>query len=110
MRAFAVALLIAASVGPRGFAAIARGTDQPQARRQLYVALPVSDADPDRAVRVLVFDAANAHRFVRRITLWPPSRGGDAETVRAASVHAGTGRLYLSTTTRLAAVDLKTGR
>ena len=32
-------------------------------RRYLYVALPGSDdADPDRSVRMLVFDIANAHR------------------------------------------------
>src|SRR2546426_1243051 len=80
-----------------------------QEQRYLYVALPGSDdANPDRAVRIVVFDIANAHRFVKRIPLWPASRGEDAEAVMAASARAG--RLYISTTRRLAAIDLKTDK
>jgi DNA-binding beta-propeller fold protein YncE len=78
-------------------------------RRYLYVALPGSDdADPDRSVRILVFDIANAHRLVRRIPLWPAVTGDAAEAVRGIASHARTGRLYVSTTKRLAAIDLKT--
>lgn len=74
----------------------------------LYVALPGSDAaDPDRAVRLLVFDATSTHRLVRRVPLWPPT-GDEAETVRGIVAHAGTQRLYVSTTRRLAAIDLRT--
>jgi DNA-binding beta-propeller fold protein YncE len=83
----------------------------PRERRQLYVALPGADgADPDRSVRILIFDIANAHRFVRRIPLWPAARGGDAEAVRGVASHARSGRLYISTTRRLAAIDLKTDK
>src|SRR6185295_17211789 len=54
-----------------------------QEQRHLYVALPGSDdADPDRSVRILVFDIANAHRFVRRIPVWPAEGGEDTEAVR----------------------------
>ena len=77
-------------------------------QRYLYVALPGSDvADADRAIRILVFDIADAHRFVRRIPVWPAGRGGDAEVVRGTAASAAAGRLYVSTTRRLAAIDLK---
>jgi len=77
----------------------------------LYVALPASDAtDPDRTVRLLVFDAAGSHRLVRRIPLWPAATSGDPETVRGIAAHAATRRLFISTTRRLAAIDLNTDR
>lgn len=80
-----------------------------QEHRYLYVALPGSDdADPDRSVRILVFDIANAHRFVRRIPVWPAGRGDEAEVVRGTAASARAGRFYISTTRRLAAIDLKT--
>jgi hypothetical protein len=78
--------------------------------RHLYVGLPASDAEPDRSVRLVVFNIADAHRFVRRVPLWPVPATGPAETVRGLAAHAGTGRLYVSTTARLAAIDLKTGK
>jgi DNA-binding beta-propeller fold protein YncE len=92
-------------------AAVASGRQPQQERRYLYVALPGSDADsgPDRSVRILVFDIANAHRFVKRIALWPAA-GEDAETVRGAVASSRDGRLYISTTRRLAAIDLKTDK
>jgi DNA-binding beta-propeller fold protein YncE len=79
--------------------------------RYLYVALPGADhADPDRSIRLLVFDIANAHRFVRRIPLWPPAGGEEAEAVRGTAVSARAGRVYVSTTRRLAAIDLNTDK
>jgi len=81
----------------------------PQEQHYLYVALPGSDdADPDASVRILVFDIGNAHRFVRRIPLWAAGRGEDREAVRGTAATARTGRFYISTTKRLAAIDLKT--
>jgi DNA-binding beta-propeller fold protein YncE len=78
-------------------------------KRYLYVALPGSDdADADRSIRILVFDIADDHRFVRRIPLWPASGGEDAETVRGTAASARTRRLYISTTRRIAAIDLNT--
>jgi DNA-binding beta-propeller fold protein YncE len=80
-----------------------------QEQRHLYVALPGSDdAEPDRSIRILVFDITNAHRLVRRIPLWPAARGDDAEAVRGTAANVRTGRFYISTTRRLAAIDLKT--
>src|SRR3981189_2176535 len=84
---------------------------EPTGQHYLYVALSGSDdQDPDRSVRILVFDIANAHRFVRRIPLWPASRGDAGESVRGVAASARAGRLYVSTTRRLAAIDLKTDK
>src|SRR5438093_11719641 len=77
----------------------------------LYVAVPASDvANPDRAVQLLVFDAGSAHHLIRRVPLWPAATSGDAETVRGIAAHAGTRRLFISTTRRLAAIDLTTDK
>jgi DNA-binding beta-propeller fold protein YncE len=103
------------------FVSLSLAPEATQARneRYLYIALPGSDdADPDRSIRLLVFDIANAHRFVRRIPLWPfdsaqgrPAAGGDdAEVVRGMAASARSGRLYISTTRRLAAFDLNTDK
>ncbi len=101
MRFLAGLVLIGAAIG-------AAGQPSPQ-QRYLYVALPGSDdADGDRSVRILVFDIAHAHRFVRRISLWPASQADDAEVVRGTAAHVRSGRFYISTTKRLAAIDLKT--
>ena len=84
---------------------------QSQQQHYLYVAVPGSDeADSDRSVRILVFDIADGHRLVRRIPVWPAARGEDHETVRGTAASARTGRFYISTTKRLAAIDLKTDR
>lgn len=88
-----------------------RVLDEPRERRYLYVTLPGADgADPDRSIRILVFDIANAHRFVRRLSLWPAARGDDGEAVRGTAAHARSGRLYVSTTKRLAAIDVNTDK
>ena len=80
-------------------------------QRHLYVALPgADDTDPDRSVRIVVFDIANAHRFVRRIPLRAAARGDEAETVRGTAASAQTNRLYVSTTRRLSAIDLITDK
>ena len=80
-------------------------------QRYLYVALPGSDAaDPDRSIRILVFDITNAHRLVRRIPVWPAGPSGDGEVVRGTAASVRDGRFYVSTTRRLAALDLKTDK
>jgi DNA-binding beta-propeller fold protein YncE len=117
MRVMLLLLLMAAAAGavrsfdPGAQAAAARGRPPAQpGQRYLYVALPGPDtADPDRSVRMLVFDIGNGHRFVRRIPVWPASSGEDAEVVRGTAASARAGRVYISTTRRLAAIDLKKG-
>jgi DNA-binding beta-propeller fold protein YncE len=113
---FAAGLLlicVAAGAAPsfdsRPHPPLAQDKPSSRAQRYLYVGVPGSDdADSDRSVRVLVFDIANAHRFVRRIPLWPATP--DEETVRGIAADAGAGRFYVSTTRRLAAVDLHTDK
>jgi len=84
---------------------------QQQQHRYLYVAAPSDDDPADRSVRILVFDIESAHRLVKRIPLWPaPPAGEEAELVRGIAASEATGRLFISTTRRLAAIDLNTGR
>jgi DNA-binding beta-propeller fold protein YncE len=83
---------------------------QPPEQRLLYVALPDSDAEVDRAIQILVFDIANSHTLVRRIALWPAPLADEAETVRGIAAHTPSRRVYVSTTKRLAAIDLGTDR
>ena len=91
-------------------AAVGAASQQPQERHLLYAAVPDSDADADRSIRLLVFDIANDHRLVKRIPLWPAAAAGEAETVRGIAAHAPSRRVYVSTTKRLAAIDLVTDR
>jgi len=95
-----------------GLLSAAVGAVSPQAseRHFIYAAVPDSDADADRSIRILVFDIANGHRLVRRIPLWPAARADEAETVRGIAAHPPSGRVYISTTKRLAAIDLGTDR
>jgi DNA-binding beta-propeller fold protein YncE len=73
----------------------------------LYVAVPVvaEDATTD-AVSLLAFDIDHGYRFVRRTRVW--TRADDDETVRAIVRGAGT-TVYVSTTHRLGAIDIRTG-
>jgi DNA-binding beta-propeller fold protein YncE len=112
---YAAAVILAAglmsdfSLTPGAVGTAAQPTAAPQ-QQVLYVALPgADDAGGDRSVRILVFDVAREHRFVRRIHLWP-ARGDDGEVVRAVAADARGGRLYLSTSRRLAAIDVKTDK
>ncbi len=90
---------------------LASESTQVETRRYLYVALPgADDADRDRSVRILVFDIANGHRFVRRIPLWPAAADDEGEAVRGTAASARPARLYVSTTRRLAAIDLSTDK
>ena len=63
-----------------------------------------------RRVGILVFDADNAHKFVRRIGIWETYRREAIEPIKGIAAHAATGRLYVSTTRRLAAFDLATDK
>jgi len=91
-------------------AAVAAAGQQAREQHFLYTAVPDSDADADRSIRLLVFDIANDHRLVKRIPLWPAARADEAETVRGIAAHAASRRVYVSTTKRLAAIDLETDR
>ena len=84
--------------------------DQAQSlQRFLYVALPgVADEVNHGGVGVLVFDVDNGYRVVKRIATWHPAAGDGDEPIKGIAANARTGRLYVSTTQRLAAFDLLT--
>src|SRR5690349_13906727 len=105
-------VLLAAAVAARPHA---------QARqRLLYAALPGVGGGNNLAyggAGILVFDIDHGHRFVKRVPLQgapPPAedvaRGRGQEAIKGIAAHAGTARLYVSTSRRVAAYDLLTDR
>src|SRR5215831_12566912 len=101
---FLLALCLAAAVvwHPTGHA------QQPQ--RLLYAGVPgVGNAADHGGVGVLVFDMDRGYKFVKRIPTWS-STDGKAEGVRGIAASAATGRLFVSTSRRLAAFDLATDK
>ncbi len=79
-------------------------------KRLLYVAAPgIRDDLQYGGAGILVFDIDHDHRFVRRIET-PASRIAKPENVKGICASAVTGRLYLSTLTKLYCIDLKTDK
>jgi DNA-binding beta-propeller fold protein YncE len=80
-----------------------------QERRYLYVAIPGVDEDNGhRGVSILMFDIQAGHTFVRHFSVWPAPAAAQSEPVRGIAASPRTGRLYISTVKRLAAIDLLT--
>ena len=99
MRALIAALLFlagpAATAAPRG--------------HFLYVATPgIRNYVEYGGIGLLVFDAANGYRFVKRIPTFEMAPGQKPENVKGVAASARTGLLYVSTPARLAAFDLVT--
>jgi len=79
-------------------------------RHLLYVASPgTRNYTEYGGVGVLVFDADDGYRFVRRIPTWPVVEGEPAENVKGIAASARTGRVYVSSLTRVIALDAITG-
>ncbi len=102
----AVAIAAAASLG---------SAVQPQkTQRFVYAALPGVGGGNNLkygGAGILVFDIDHNHRFVKRIPLQgAPPDDGRQEAIKGIAAHAGTGRLYVSTSRRVAAYDLTTDR
>src|SRR5436189_3840014 len=75
----------------------------------LYVAEPgIRNYVEYGGVGVLVFDMDHGYKFVKRITTWTSAAGKEAENVKGIAASAKTGMLYVSTLTRMAAIDLLT--
>jgi DNA-binding beta-propeller fold protein YncE len=59
-------------------------------------------------IGVIVYDMDHGHQFVKRIPTFPEVAGQEPENVKGVAANANTGRLYVSTIRRVAAIDLKT--
>src|SRR5436190_5946257 len=80
-------------------------------RHFLYVAEPgVRNYVEYGGVGVIVYDMDNGHSFVRRIPTFPEVAGQEPENVKGVAASAKTGRLFVSTIKRVAAIDLATDR
>jgi DNA-binding beta-propeller fold protein YncE len=75
----------------------------------LYVAEPgIRNYVEYGGVGVIVYDMDNGHKFVKRIPTFPEVAGQEVENVKGVAANAKTGRLYVSTIKRVAAIDLQT--
>ncbi|HEY2150089.1 MAG TPA: hypothetical protein VGH34_04730, partial [Vicinamibacterales bacterium] len=98
-------------------------TQAQQNRRFIYAALPGVGGGNNMSyggAGILVFDIDHDHKFVKRVPLQgapPPDpsatgrgRGNAQEAIKGIAAHAGTARLYVSTSRRVAAYDLLTDK
>jgi DNA-binding beta-propeller fold protein YncE len=95
-------------------------TDAQHHQRYLYAALPGVGGGNNLkygGAGILVFDIDRGHAFVKRVPLQgqPPAsidRGVTSaqEAIKGIAAHAGTARLYVSTSRRVAAYDLLTDK
>jgi len=78
-------------------------------RHYLYVAEPgIRNYVEYGGIGVIVYDMDHGHQFVKRIPTFPEVAGQEPENVKGVAANANTGRLYVSTIRRVAAIDLKT--
>jgi DNA-binding beta-propeller fold protein YncE len=98
---FGVLIFFAASLWP-AFAA---------EKHFLYVAVPgIRNYVQYGGIGILVFDADQSYRFVKRIPTWDTAPGKEPENVKGIAASEQTGKVYVSTFNRLAAFDLVTGK
>jgi DNA-binding beta-propeller fold protein YncE len=91
--------------------ALAPNAQTQGAKRLLYAGVPgVGNQTEHGGVGILVFDLDRGYGFVKRIPTWTSPEGTRAEGVRGIAAHAATGRLFVSTSRRLAAFDLATDK
>ena len=103
-------LLLAASAA--ALVIFSPGTSSSNGERHfLYVAEPgIRNYVEYGGVGVIVYDMDNGHKFVRRIPTFAEVPGKAPENVKGVVASAKTGRLYVSTIKRVAAIDLATDR
>src|SRR5205823_2049250 len=81
-------------------------------RDLLYVAVPnntFAGFEDNGGTGIVVFDVKNGYRFLKRIPTWDQAKQ-KPEAVRGVAASVATGLLYISTPTRLAAIDLLTDK
>jgi DNA-binding beta-propeller fold protein YncE len=77
----------------------------------LYVAEPgIRNYVEYGGIGVIVYDMDNGHKFLKRIPTFPEVKGQEPENVKGVVASAKTGRLYVSTIKRVAAIDLATDK
>jgi DNA-binding beta-propeller fold protein YncE len=77
----------------------------------LYVASPgIRNYVEYGGVGVLVFDADNGYKFVKRIPTWAVPAGKTPDNVKGIAASARTGKLYVSNLNRIVALDLLTDK
>jgi YVTN family beta-propeller protein len=87
-------------------------------RHLLYVAVPgVLNHYPDNnynlrfgGIGIIVFDMDHGFKLVKRIPTWKLRPGQTVEMIKGIAADARSARLYVTTTVRLAAFDLNTGK
>jgi DNA-binding beta-propeller fold protein YncE len=85
-------------------------TPAPVERHLLYVASPgTRNYTEYGGVGLLVFDIDSGYRFVRRIPTWPVADGKKPENVKGIAADARTGRVFVTSLTRVIAIDAVTG-
>src|SRR5207245_6467744 len=83
----------------------------PVEQRRLYVAAPgIRNYVEWGGKGVLVYDIDHGHAFVKRIPSPFDDPGGKVENIKAVCASAATRRLYVTSLTRLACIDLHTER
>jgi len=86
-------------------------TPAPKERHLLYVASPGTRNYVEYGgVGLLVFDIDDGYRFVRRIPTWPTAAGQKVENVKGIAASARTGRVYVTSLTRVIAIDAVSGK
>ncbi|HXE11135.1 MAG TPA: hypothetical protein VN633_03385 [Bryobacteraceae bacterium] len=80
-------------------------------RHLLYVASPgIRNYLEYGGVGILVFDADDGYKFVRRIPTWPVPEGKKAENVKGIVASAKTGIVYVTSLDSMIAIDAVTGK
>jgi hypothetical protein len=81
------------------------------AQHLLYVASPgIRKYVEYGGVGILVFDIDNEYNFVRRIPTWDVPEGKKPENVKGIAASAKTGRVYVTSLSRMIAIDAVTGK
>src|SRR5947209_14439274 len=98
-----LAALLAFSISPVRMPAAAE-------QHLLYVASPGTRNYVEYGgVGLLVFDIDSGYRFVRRIPTWSTAPGAAPENVKGIVASAATGRVYVSSLSRVIAIDAMSG-
>jgi DNA-binding beta-propeller fold protein YncE len=115
-----VRTVIRATIAVLAVAIVSSRPHAQQVQRFLYAALPGVGGGNNLnygGAGILVFDVDHGHKFVKRqgappVTVASASgrggRGNAQEAIKGIAAHAQTGRLYVSTSRRVAAYDLRT--